>query len=142
MLTNTVAFISTLLIAYIKSPVTFMIGRLLQGVCTGVFSAIVPLYINEIVTPDASNLGSLNQVFIAGAQGFSFLWYFILIKTTRDDNIIWKMLAEFPLITIAVQSAIFLFVFPYETPKYLYEKGLRKDAASLIAKIYREEFVD
>lgn len=110
--------------------------------CTGIFSAIVPLYINEIVTPDAGSLGSLNQVFIAGAQGFCFLWYFILTKITTRDSLVWKMLTQFPLILVILQSLVFWFIFPYETPKYLYEKGERNQAISLIQKIYREEFVD
>lgn len=48
------------------------------------------------------------------------------------------MLCELPLVTILVQTIILLFVFPYETPKYFYEKGRRNEAASLIAIVYRE----
>ena len=76
-MTNIVGVIS-LSLFFIHSPVTLVLGRLLQGLCTGVYSTIVPLYINEIVTPDLTNLGTLNQVFISSSQAFSFLLYYIL----------------------------------------------------------------
>ena len=85
-----IALIS-LSIMFIHSPFTIVFGRLLQGFCTGVFSAIVPLYINEIVTPDLTNLGTLNQIFIASSQAFSNLLYYILSKfdSSPDYNWIW-----------------------------------------------------
>lgn len=147
--TNVPAFLSIILMVYIKNPYTFLIMRLIQGICTGIFSAIVPLYINEIVTPDCTNLGSLNQIFIAFAQFFCFLLSFVLDKVLSDPgrqkevaSTTWKIISEFPLIIIVIQTAIFLFVFPYETPKYLYEKGEREKAANLITMIYREEHTE
>jgi MFS family permease len=136
--TNLLAFLSILLMVYIYNPYTFLLARLLQGICTGIFSAIVPLYINEIVTPDCTNLGSLNQIFIGFAQFFCFLLAFILSKVLdkNSESTFWKIIAEFPLLTILIQTFILLFVFPYETPKYLYEKGERQKAGELISLIY------
>ena len=74
--------LGSVLVLLIHSPVTIVMGRLIQGLCTGIYSAIVPLYINEIVTPDLSNLGTLNQVFIASSQAFSYLLYYIMSKVT------------------------------------------------------------
>ena len=70
----------------IANPFVLLIGRLIQGICTGIFSAIVPLYINEIVTPDSSNLGSLNQIFISTAQGFCYLLYLILVLILKVEE--------------------------------------------------------
>lgn len=120
LVTNIPAFLSIVLMVYIKNPYTFLLMRLIQGICTGIYSAIVPLYINEIVTPDCTNLGSLNQIFIAFAQFFCFLLSFLLEKTLSDTerqkevaSTTWKIIAEFPLIIIAIQTIIFIFVFPY-----------------------------
>ena len=46
LVTNIPAFISIVLMVYIKDPYIFVITRVIQGICTGIFSAIVPLYIN------------------------------------------------------------------------------------------------
>ncbi len=105
---------------YIKNPYTFILMRLLQGICTGIYSAIVPLYINEIVTPDLTNLGSLNQITIAFSQFFCFLLAFILnlvFEDSDDQNmsasITWNIIAQFPLVPIILQTIIFLTFFPY-----------------------------
>jgi hypothetical protein len=41
----------------------------------------------------------------------------------RAASLVWIVLAGFPLITILAQSAILFRVYPYETVKYLSEKG-------------------
>ena len=82
-----------------------------------------------MVTPDATNLGSLNQVLISSAQGFCFLWYFILVKIfknqdgTFDHAMIWNLVALFPIIPIVIQTILFIIIFPYNTPKHLYNQG-------------------
>ena len=127
---------------FIHSPFTLVVGRLLQGICTGIFSAIVPLYINEIVTPDLTNLGTLNQVFISSAQAFSYLFYYILDKITDSESIKWVWMSEFLLLTVIIQTFVFLFIFPYETPKYLFEKNLFDPASSLINRLYHNDYVE
>ena len=125
LVTNAIAALGLITI-FIKTLPTFFIGRIIQGICTGIYSAIVPLYINEIVTPDSANLGSLNQLFISGAQAFCYLLYFILDKAGSNNEIKWGILSEFLFIPILIQSILLVFMFPYNTPKYLYEKGLTK----------------
>jgi MFS family permease len=99
---------------YIKNPYIFLLARLIQGICTGVFSAIVPLYINEIVTPDCTNLGSFNQILITFAQFFCyFLAYMLSLNQDMNASTSWKIIAEIPLITIIIQSVIFFFIFPF-----------------------------
>ena len=91
-----------------------MVARLIQGICTGVFSAIVPLYINEIVTSDCTNLGSFNQIFITFAQFFCyFLAYMLSLNQNINASTSWKIIAEVPLITIIIQSIILFFILPY-----------------------------
>lgn len=45
LLTNAIAAVSILLIL-IKNPFTIIAGRSIQGISVGIFSAIVPLYLN------------------------------------------------------------------------------------------------
>ena len=140
-MTNLLCTIS-LLLYFIRSPVTLVIGRVTQGICTGIFVAIVPLYINEIVTPDLRNLGTMNQIFIAVSQAFSYLLYYVLTKITHSEEIRWLWVAEFPLVTITIQTFVFLFIFPYETPKYLFEKNILDKASSLVHMIYNSDHIE
>lgn len=46
----------------------------------------------------------------------------------------------FPLITLSLQTAILLFVFPYETPKYFISAGDNAGALKLIEILYQEKY--
>ena len=129
-------------ILLIHSPVTIVAGRLLQGFCTGLYTAFVPLYINEITTPDLAKLGTLNQIGIAFCQAFTYLLYFILSKLTDSQLTQWFWVSEYILILIAFQSFIFLKVFPFETPRYLYDHNRIQEAEELISLIYHEDHVE
>lgn len=41
-----------------------------------------------------------------------------------------------------IQSFFFLFIFPYETPKYLLMVDKEDEARKLIEVLYKEEFVE
>ena len=43
---------------------------------------------------------------------------------------------------MAIQSFVFLFIFPYETPKYLFEHNLLDKATSLIHMIYNSDHIE
>ena len=120
----------------IHSPVTIVAGRLFQGLCTGLYIAFVPLYINEITTPDLAKLGTLNQIGIAVCQAFTYLLYYILSKLTDSELTQWFFVSEYILILIAFQTFIFLKVFPFETPRYLYDNNRIQEAEELISVIY------
>jgi SP family sugar porter-like MFS transporter len=67
-------------VCFVKVGSMIFIGRLIIGVCTGVFSSIVPLYINEFVPLQLKKFGTLNQIFIASSQSFAFLLYYLLTE--------------------------------------------------------------
>jgi SP family arabinose:H+ symporter-like MFS transporter len=53
--------------------------RIIQGICVGFYSAIIPVIIKEISPNEISGtLGALNQLFIAFGVFFSFFFKFIL----------------------------------------------------------------
>lgn len=59
----------------------------------------------------------------------------------NKQDIIWYLILGFPLIPLILQTIVLLFVFPYETPKYLLLHHHKKKARELIADIYKPEFV-
>jgi hypothetical protein len=66
-------------------------------------------------------MGALNQFFVAFGVFFSFFFEYVLTKIANDPtgNDIWVIVFGFPIITIVIQTIVLIFVFPYETPKYL-----------------------
>ncbi len=49
----------------IKTLYTLLAGRIIQGICVGLYSAITPVYINQMLPASLSGLGALNQAAIA-----------------------------------------------------------------------------
>jgi len=45
----------------------------------------------------------------------------------------WRIMFAIPFITLTIQALVLLFVFPYETPKYLLLKGKYDEARELIS---------
>jgi len=43
---------------------------------------------------------------------------------------------------LVIQTVVLLFVFPYETPKYLLSKGQDGEARRLIDILYKEEYAN
>lgn len=74
---------------------------------------------------------------------FACVFQYSLTQIFEDyeNRFIWKYVFGFPLITVSFQTIIFLFVFPYETPKYLISKGEKQKAKELIEILYQERYV-
>jgi MFS family permease len=110
-------------ICLVKIGPMILIGRLIFGISIGILFAIVPLYINEFTPLKLKKFGTLNQVFLASAQSFTFFLYYLLTEPFgMTDKSAYNYVSNFCLITIFIQSAVFLFIFPYETPKYWLEQ--------------------
>lgn len=48
----------------------------------------------------------------------------------------WRFMLGFPIVIAALQTALFLFVFKYETPKFLYIRKKRRVCDEALSKIY------
>ncbi len=72
-----------------------------------------------------------------------FLSY-ILKKITGDESGIdfWRIIYGFTLITQLIQLIAMLFLYPYETPKYLMMQRRHEECRDLLCVIYKTEFVD
>lgn len=111
----------------------------------GVYSALAPLIIKELSPTEISGtLGSYTQLFVTVGVFFGVFFAYILKKITGDDtgSDFWYILYGFPEITLVIQTVVLLFVYPYETPKYLLLNKREEEARQLIELIYKEEFVD
>jgi hypothetical protein len=89
-------------------------------------------------------LGSYTQLLVCFGCFFSVFFAYILKKVTGDDTgrEFWYILYGFTLITLVIQTVVLLFVFPYETPKYLLSKKKDGEARRLIDILYKEEYAN
>jgi MFS family permease len=111
---------------YIESFPVLVFMRLCQGFCVGFFSAIAPLIIKELSPTEISGtLGSYAQLNICLGVFIGCIFTYILKKITGDDTgrDFWFIVFGFTEITLAIQTLILIFVFPYETPRYLLSIG-------------------
>ncbi len=92
----------------------------------GFYSSITPLIIKELSPNEISGtLGSYMQLLVTAGVFFGCFFTYILKKVTGDETgkEFWYILYGFPEITVLIQTLVLLFVYPYETPKYLLLKG-------------------
>lgn len=107
----------------------------------GVYSALIPLIIKELSPNEISGtLGSYMQLNVTLGVFFGVFFAYLLKKMTGDTTgkDFWYILYGFPEITILIQTLVLLFVYPYETPKYLLSVGKEDEARTLIELIYKE----
>ena len=115
LLTNAVAAFAGIIVL-IPNFYTLMFGRLLQGMCIGCYITMAPLMIREIApTEIAGVIGSISQIFMIGGVSFACIFQYVLSQSMDDMEcwITWKYVMGFPLFILAVQSLVFLFIFPY-----------------------------
>ncbi len=111
---------------YIQTFPTLVIFRLCQGFCVGFYSSIAPLIIKELSPNEISGtLGSYAQLNICLGVFTGCIFTYILKKATGDETCkdFWYIIFGLPEITIAIQTVALLFIFPYETPRYLLSVG-------------------
>jgi MFS family permease len=117
---------------------TLIIGRSIQGICVGLYSAIVPLFINEYAPLEiAGRLGAINQLMIvSGIVLTNVIALFVTNRVVPENPIIsdfpiwssWRIIFGLPLVIAVVQILLLLLVFKNETPRYLYTVGRDADA--------------
>jgi hypothetical protein len=84
-------------------------------------------------------LGSYTQLKIAFGMFFGCIFAYILSRITNDETggKYWYYVYAFPQLIIIFQTIFLLFVFPFETPKYLLLLGQEAEAKALIDIIYK-----
>ena len=75
---NAISIFATILVLP-KNPITLLIGRIIQGACTGVYSSLVPLVVKEYSPVMLSGpMGALQNNFITIGFLFGFLVSFLI----------------------------------------------------------------
>jgi MFS family permease len=100
----------------------FMLLRLVQGICAGVFSALVPLIIKELAPLELAGVfGVFNQLFITlGIFSCCFLTFLLgLWQQDESGRRFWEIVFAGSLVTVGLQTLMLHTVFKMETPQYL-----------------------
>lgn len=134
---------------------TLAIGRALQGICIGLYSAAVPLFITELSPVEIyGGLGSLHMLLLICGIIITNLLIFLVppleLPMNEDDVIVadypiwdyWWVIFGLPLIIAALQIVLLTGVFRRETPRYLYSEGRDAEALEVVKSIYKEEYVE
>ncbi|KAL4470159.1 hypothetical protein ABPG72_009084 [Tetrahymena utriculariae] len=144
------AFIITDIIGVIACCLTqitninlFLFLRLISGIVTGLNSALVPQYIQE-VSPIAIS-GIMGTIFsmcintgiiIASLNGQFFQ------ETPTSSDTYWRYVFLFPLGLTATRTLFLFLFFNHETPFYYILKNEPEKCKQFLQKIYKPQFVD
>jgi sugar porter (SP) family MFS transporter len=134
------------IVTVIPTTPTFAIGRFLSGIGIGKFSALVPLYLNEISPSEISGrTGSLMQ--LVGCIGSLFAFGFALALPTSNYkhdpmNNLWIGMFLFQGLVACIQLMLFFVVFKYETAPWLLTKGKEREAQESLGFIYMKNHVE
>lgn len=124
-------------------------GRLICGICVGLNSSVVPLYISEISPIKIRGLtGSFHQVFvtigilISYSVGILFPQPNINPETNQlvdvsvclDDA--YKYALGFPILSIVIRSSLLRFYFKEETPKFSLWNDELDEAIKMLQRVY------
>ncbi|MDM8212764.1 sugar porter family MFS transporter [Enterococcus hirae] len=113
-------------------------SRFFLGLAVGSASAVVPLYLGEIASPDQrGKMVGLNQIMIVGGQFLAFLINAILGNVFMGNVHIWKVmmgLAALPAIVMLIGMTKVL-----ESPKWLAKNGKLEAAITVIKSIYSDD---
>lgn len=112
---------------YIEAYESIMVARFLSGICCGLFTGILPLYLNELPPQNYRGLvGTLNQFGIV--FGIMFTNICGLPKLLGSDKL-WPILVALMLLYVIPHLVLILGV---DSPKYLYITRGRRDEAEQV----------
>lgn len=123
----------------VSSSYNFLvISRFFLGLAVGSASAVVPLYLGEISSPDKrGKMVGLNQIMIVGGQFLAFVVNAILGNAFMHNVQIWKVMMGLAALPAAVMIIGMTKVL--ESPKWLAKKGELNSAIEVIKSIYQDE---
>lgn len=129
------------ILIFIQNYYLLLVVRVLQGCCVGLYSAIIPLIIKELAPTEVRGLlGTYAQLNVTlGIVSGTFLRY--LLSAMFDDphsDRTWWVLFGLPLVVLVLQTVLIIFVYPFETPKYLLLKNRKQEALQLLRRIFKD----
>jgi MFS family permease len=122
----------------IDYEVVMIIGRTVSGMCVGGYMTLVPVYISEFVPYEITgSSGAIYEVHFCIGLLISYLIGFGLPYEQTADNHYWRFMVGFPIIFCLINIFVLLFVFTYDTPRYLYiNKNNKEESKECLSTIY------
>lgn len=121
-----VSLVGTILTLIATFP-TLIIGRVLQGICIGIYTSVIPVFINEISPLELTGaLGTLSSIFITtGIIVTNILAIFVedWDPVNPKESGLWRVVFGVPLVAGVLQIVLLGFVWKEETPRYLIEQA-------------------
>eukprot|EP00826_Nyctotherus_ovalis_P042880 TRINITY_DN4479_c0_g1_i2.p1 TRINITY_DN4479_c0_g1~~TRINITY_DN4479_c0_g1_i2.p1 ORF type:complete len:280 (-),score=21.23 TRINITY_DN4479_c0_g1_i2:559-1398(-) len=127
------------------------VGRFCEGLTTGLYSCLTPLYSKA----SASLVREISPADMAGKFGTYYVLFYrigfllsgIAGAWLPDPNDVqavensqyWRFMLGFPILIAVLQSVLLIFVFKYETPKFLYLRKKRRTCTKALSKIYASD---
>ncbi|XP_078148120.1 putative inositol transporter 2 [Carex rostrata] len=130
-------FVGAIIMAIAPLPWVIIIGRIFVGFGVGMASMTAPLFISEASPARIRGaLVSMNGLLITGGQ---FLSYLINLAFTKAPGT-WRWMLGIAGLPALVQFVLMLSL--PESPRWLYRKGRKDEAAQILRKIYPAEEVE
>jgi MFS family permease len=129
----------------IPSTLTFGIGRLAAGLTHGLVGTITPPFLKEMSPPDMSGK-TMALVQMQGCVGI-VLVYALGLALPIDDytgamNWWWMFMMVLPAGLLAVQLFGLLYIYPYDSPKWLVANDKLLEASNVLNSIYHKTAVE
>jgi len=124
-------FISAAGSALAESLYVFILFRIIGGLAVGIASVLSPMYISEVSPADRrGRLVTLNQLAIVIGILIAFISNVLLVDTGNNN---WRWM----LAVMGLPALLFFFslFFAPESPRWLVQKGLSKEALMILGKI-------
>lgn len=130
-------FVGAIIMAVAPIPEIIILGRIFVGLGVGMASMTSPLYISEASPARIRGaLVSSNGLLITGGQ---FLSYLINLAFTRTKGT-WRWMLGVAAVPAFVQFILMLML--PESPRWLYRKDRKEEAADILRKIYPSHEVE
>ena len=90
------------------------LGRLVLGYVVGINSGLVAQYTFSVTpTTLSGSVGALRQVFLNVGVALGYTLGFLINANNVDDQVNWRILLSFPIITCLIRAYLLLKVLPY-----------------------------
>ena len=94
----------------------------------------------------SGSFGSFTAVFAMLGNTLTYLSQYIVLNiiTNYEEKYesYWRVVFSFPMPFIIIQFLMLIFVYDFETPKYLLQQKREEECIVLLKRIYKPEYVD
>jgi MFS family permease len=127
----------------INNVYVLLVCRIFQGIFSGLFMAITPIYIYELAPKQiVGSYGALTQVFVVTGFVTAYALGLILQTTNASPFVFYRVMVSANALLIIIQSVLLIANFIPESPCSLIRRNRGYQAKEIIALFTKEEFVE